>query len=457
MKILILGAGQVGGTLAENLAKESFDISLVDSDPNRLSALAERLDIQTTEGWASHPEVLRRAGADDADIVVAVTSSDEVNMVACQVSYSLFRTPTKIARIRSATYMSRDGFFSKEHMPIDVLINPEQVVTNHIYELLKHPGALQVLDFADGRAQLVAMRAYYGGPLVGQALSFLREHMPNVDTRVAAIFRRGKAIIPRGDTIIELDDEVFFIAAREHIDSVMGELRKIERPFKRIMVAGGGNIGAALAQQLEQNYAVKIIEYGGQRAKQLAGILDRTVVLQGDATDRDLLLEENIEQCDAFCAVTNDDEVNIMSCLMAKRLGVRQVIALIAKPAYVDLVQGGEIDIAISPQQATTSTLLSHVRRADVARVHSLRRGAAEAMEAIAHGDAKSSKVVGRRIGEIDLPPGTTIGAIVRGQEVLIAHDDTLVEQDDHVILFLVDKQQVRAVERLFQVGLTFF
>ncbi|MEQ8692844.1 MAG: Trk system potassium transporter TrkA, partial [Pseudomonadales bacterium] len=378
-------------------------------------------------------------------------------MIACQVSYSLFRTPTKIARVRSATYLSREGFFSKEHMPIDVLINPEQVVTNHIHELLRHPGALQVLDFADGRAQLVAMRAYYGGPLVGQALSFLRQHMPKVDTRVAAVFRRGKAIIPKGDTVIEVDDEVFFIAASEHIDAVMGELRKVERPFKRIMIAGGGNIGASLAQALENNYNVKVLEFNPHRAKQLADQLGKTVVLQGDATDRELLLEENIEQCDAFCALTNDDEVNIMSTMMAKRLGVRQVIALISKPAYVDLVQGGDIDIAVSPQHATTSTLLSHVRRADVARVHSLRRGAAEAMEAIAHGDAKSSKVVGRRISEIDLPPGTTIGAIVRDNDVLIAHDDVMVEQDDHVILFLVDKKQVQAVERLFQVGLTFF
>jgi len=456
MKILILGAGQVGGTLAENLAKESFDVTLVDHQAQRLQELSERLDIQTIQGWASHPDVLRRAGADDADILVAVTSSDEVNMVACQVCYSLFRTPTKIARVRSLSYLTREGFFSKEHMPIDVLINPEDVVTNHI-QLLNHPGALQVLDFADGRVQLVAMRAYYGGPLVGQALSFLREHMPKADTRVAAIFRRGRPIIPKGDTVIEADDEVFFIAAREHIDTVMGELRKIERPFKRVMIAGGGNVGARLAQAVETNYAVKLLEFSVPRAKFLADQLTRAVVLQGDATDRELLLEENIEQCDAFIAVTNDDEVNIMSALMAKRLGVRQVMSLISKPAYVDLVQGGDIDIAISPQQATTSTLLSYVRRADVARVHSLRRGAAEAIEAIAHGDAKNSKVVGRRIADIDLPKGCSIGAIVRDDQVFIAHDNVVVEPDDHVILFLVDKQQVRAVEKLFQVGVSFF
>ncbi len=457
MKILILGAGQVGGTLADNLASEGFDITLVDSDPHVLDELRAKLDIQTVQGWGSHPDVLRRAGADDADMLIAVTSSDEVNMVACQVCYSLFRTPTKIARIRSASYLDRQGFFSGEHMPIDVLINPEQVVTDNIRQLLEHPGALQVLDFADGRIQLVAVKAYYGGPLVGQELRFLRQHMPNVDTRVAAIYRRNRAIIPKGNTVIEADDEVFFIAAREHINAVMSELRRVERPFRRVMIAGGGNIGLRLAQAIEPYYSVKVLEYSQSRCESLAETLHHSVVLNMDATDRERLLEENVEQCDVFCAVTNDDEVNIMSSLLAKRLGARQAITLIGKPAYVDLVQGGDIEIAISPQQATTSSLLTYVRRADVARVHSLRRGAAEAIEAIAHGDARSSKVVGRAIGEINLPPGASIGAIARGDTVLIAHDDVVVEPDDHVILFLVDKRQVAAVERLFQVGITFF
>ena len=457
MKILILGAGQVGGTLAESLAKESFDITLVDQDAARLRELGSRLDIQTIEGAASHPDVLQRAGADDADILVAVTSSDEVNIVACQICYSMFRTPTKIARIRSSAYLSQNTLFDKHHVPIDRLINPEQVVTDQITELLSHPGALEVLDFADGRVQLVAMRAYLGGPLVGQALSFLSEHMPSVDTRVAAIFRRGQPIIPTGETVIETDDEVFFIAAREHITAVMGELRKAEKPYRRVIIAGGGNIGARLAADTEETYDVRIMEVNPQRAQNLADQLNQAVVIQGSATDRDLLLEENIDQCDAFCAVTDDDEINVMSSLMAKRLGVRQVVTLIGKTAYVDLVQGSEIDVAISPQQAIIGTLLSYVRRADVARVHSLRRGAAEAMEAIAHGDKNSSKVVGRRISDIKLPAGATIGAIVRDNEVLIAHDDVIVASDDHVILFLVDKGQVGAVERLFQVGLTFF
>lgn len=457
MKILIVGAGQVGGSLAEQLANEAFDVTLVDRNGSRLSELRDRLDIQTVMGQAPHPDVLRRAGADDADMLIAVTNSDEVNMVACQVCYSLFRTPTKIARIRSAAYLTREGLFSKEHMPIDVLINPERVVTEQIRQLLAHPGALQVLSFAGGKVQLVAVKAYHGGPLVGHELRSLRERMPNVDTRVAAIFRRGRPIIPEGTTVIEADDDVFFIAAAEHINTVMGELRRVERPYRRILIAGGGLIGERLAQEIEHQYSVKVIERSAERCEELAASLEEAVVLRGDATDRELLLEENIEYTDVFCALTNDDEVNIMSSLLAKRLGARQVMALITKPSYVDLVQDGQVDIAISPQLATTSSLLTHVRRGDVAQVHRLRRGAAEAMEAIAHGRPEESKVVGRRIADIDLPPGTSIGALVRGDDVLIAHDDTVVETDDHVILFLVDKSRAPQVERLFQVGLSFF
>ena len=375
MKILILGAGQVGGTLAENLASENFDITLVDTNGDRLRELRDRLDIQTIEGMASRPDVLRAAGAQDADMLVAVTNSDEVNMVACQVSFSLFKTPTKIARIRASAYTTQaGGLFSKEHMPIDVLINPEQVVTEHIERLIQFPGALQVLDFARGRAQLVAVKAYEDGPLVGQALATLREHVPGVDTRVAAIFRRDRAIMPQGDTVIEADDEVFFIAAKRDITAVMSELRGLEAPYKRIVIAGGGHIGERLAKVTAKGHHVKIIEYDADRAMGLADALDGAVVIQGDATDGDLLTNENIERTDVFCALTNDDEANIMSSMLAKRLGARKVMTLISKPAYVDLVQGGVIDVAISPQQATISELLAYVRRGDVARVHSLQQ-----------------------------------------------------------------------------------
>lgn len=456
MKIIILGAGQVGGSLAAELASEANDITVVDVDATRLRVLGDRLDISTVQGRASLPTVLRQAGADDADMLIAVTSSDETNMIACQVAYSLFRTPTKIARIRESAYLTHTDLFSNESVPVDVLISPEQAVTTYIKRLIQHPGALQVLDFAGGKVQLVAVRAYHGGPLVGQELRYLRQHMPSVETRVAAIFRRDRPITPQGDTIIEADDEVFFIAASEDIRAVMSELRRVEKRNKTVMIAGGGNIGARLADALEDRYRVKIIENNRDRADHLAQNLDRAIVLYGSASDRELLVDENIEDVDIFCAVTNDDEANIMSSLLARRLGARRVMALINNPAYVDLVQGGQIEIAISPSLATIGTLLTHVRRGDIVNVYSLRRGAAEAIEIIAHGDVRASRVVGRAISEIKLPPGTTIGAVVRNEEVLIAHDSTVIESDDHVILFVIDKKHIRDVERLFQVGLTF-
>lgn len=458
MKIVILGAGQVGSTLAENLAREANDITIVDASRSALNQLQERLDIRTVLGHASHPDTLRRAGVNDADMIIAVTDSDETNMLACRISQTLFHTPTKIARVRAAEYLNEeDRLFLPDALSVDMRISPEQLVTDAIIRLIEYPGALQVVDFADGRVQLVGVRAYYGGPLVGNELKELPNHLPTgVDARVAAVYRRGRAIIPEGSTIIEADDEVFFLGAREHIPKIMSELRKVDRPVKRVMLAGGGNIGMRLARALEKKCQVKIIERGGDRARYLSEQLNHVVVLAGDAANEALLEEENIEDTDVFCAVTNDDEANILSAMLAKRLGARRVLSLINRLAYVDLVEGGAIDIAVSPQQATVSALLAHVRRGDVAKVHSLRRGAAEAIEAVAHGDRHNSKVVGRRLEEIKLPPGTTIGAIVRGDDVIIAHHDVLIEAEDHVILFIVDKRRTKDVEKLFQVGITF-
>jgi trk system potassium uptake protein TrkA len=457
MKIIILGAGQVGASVAANLASEANDITVVDEDAATLQELQGRLDIRTVKGHASHPETLAQAGADDADMIIAVTNSDETNMIACQVAYTLFHTPTKIARVRSVEYLNHMRLFAQEALPVDVLISPEQLVTDYIQRLIENPGALQVLDFAGGKVQLVAVHAFYGGPLVGHELRDLKEHMPGIDARVASIFRQGKPIAPEGDTIIEADDEVFFIAAHKHIRAVMGELRKMDRAVKRVMLAGGGNIGMRLASAIESRYQVKIIERQEDRARMLSETLDKSIVLLGDAADEELLLEENIENTDVFCALTNDEEANILSAMLAKRLGARKVMSLINRASYVNLVQSGTIDVAISPQQATIGSLLTHVRRGDVVMVHSLRRGAAEAIEAVAHGDRASSKVVGRSIDEIKLPKGTTIGAVVRGEEVIIAHHDTVIETDDHVILFLADKKCIQEVERLFQVGVTFF
>ena len=473
MKILILGAGQVGASVAESLVSEANDITIVDTDPARLKYLQDRLDLRTVVGNAAHPAVLTEAGANDADMIFAVTRSDETNLVACKLAATLFNTPTRIARIRASDYLTHPEIFEASSFAVDIAICPEQIVTDYIVKLIEFPEALQVLEFADGKVSLVAVRAFHGGPLVGHELQHLHTHLPNIDTRVAAIFRQDSSLIPEGTTVIEAGDEIFFIAATENIRGVMRELRRMDRPIRRVMIGGGGNIGQRLAQALDNRYQVKIIEHNKANAERLAAQLDRGLVLAGDVTDQELLESENVAEMDLYCAVTNDDENNIMSALLAKRLGARKVIALINRSSYVNLLQAGQIDVAISPAQATIGTLLARVRRGDCVAVHSLRRGAAEALELIAHGDYKSSQVVGRRVEEISLPKGTTIAAVVRqlGQpaaghsddqaakrevQVIIAHHDTVIEPGDHVIVFVVNKSMVSKVEKLFQVGIGF-
>lgn len=458
MKIVILGAGQVGSTLAEQLATEANDVTVVDHEMDALVALQEKLDIRAICGRASYPETLRRAGTEDADMIIAVTDSDETNMLACRISHALFRTPSKIARVRASEYLREsDALLTPDALSVDMHISPEQLVTESIMRLIEHPGALQVVDFADGRVRLAALRAYYGGALVGRQLRELPSRLPaGMDARVAAIYRRGRPILPEGSTVIEADDEVFLIAAKEHIADIMSEIRRADKRVKRVMLAGGGNIGFRLAKSLQRRVQVKLIERDRIRAQQLSDALDHVVVLVGDGANEDLLKEEGIEDVDIFCAVTNDDEANILSSMLAKRLGAAKVLSLINRMAYVDLVVGEAIDIAISPQQATISALLALVRRGDLAKVYPLRLGAAEAVEAVVHGDKSSSRVVGRRLDEIRMPSNTTIGAIVRGDEVVIAHRHTVIEQGDHVILFIVDKRQARELEKLFQVDVGF-
>ncbi|WP_414499665.1 MULTISPECIES: Trk system potassium transporter TrkA [unclassified Zymobacter] len=451
MKILILGAGQVGGSLAEHLAGEANNITVVDTDQQRLRTLHARLDIQTLQGHGAHPSTLSQAGCESADMLIAVTNNDEINMVACQVAYSLFRTPTRIARVRSGAYLTYRELFRDENIPIDVLISPEQLVTTHIRRLIEYPGALQVIDFADGLAQLVAVKAYRGGPMIGKPLRQLHELAGGLDSRVTAIYRNDHPFIPTGDTLIQDNDELFFIAAHQDIRSVMGRMRHADRNVRHVIIAGGGRIGERLALTLEATHRVKIIEQLDERCHFLAERLDSTVILHGSATDKQLLTDENIDECDIYCALTNDDEVNIMSCMLAKQLGARKVLALINNGAYVDLVQGGVIDIAISPAQSTINGLLAHVRQGDTVNVHSLRRGAAEAVEIVAHGDAHTSLVVGRSIDDIDWPPDVTVGAIVRNGEVLISTGELHIEHDDHVILLMIDKRRMSAVEHLFR------
>lgn len=456
MKIVILGAGQVGSSVAESLVSEQNDITVVDVDGARLRALQDRLDLRTVTGSASHPSVLAEAGIEDCDLLIAVTQSDETNLVACKLASRLFNVPRRVARIRATDFLNDEKVLGPDGFAVDLSICPEQVLTDYIVKLVEFPEALQVLDFAGGRVSLVAVRAFEGGPLVGHPLKELRRHMPRADARVVAIFRRDAALIPDGETVIEADDEVFCLAAAKDIRQVMKELRRMDRPVSRIMIAGGGNIGLRLARALETGYSVRLVEHNKRRCEILAAKVGKTLVLNGDATDEELLDEENIAEMDLFVAVTNDDENNIMSSLLAKRMGAKRVVALINRRSYVDLVQRAQIDIAISPAQATIGKLLAHVRRGDVVAVHSLRRGAAEALEAVVHGDRESCRVTDRRIEEIELPPGATIGAVVRGEQVFMGHHDTRVEAGDHVIVFVADKKLLPRVEKLFQVGARF-
>ncbi|MCX8085493.1 MAG: Trk system potassium transporter TrkA [Rhodocyclaceae bacterium] len=475
MKILILGAGQVGASVAEALSSEANDITIIDQNRDALEALADRLDVRTLVGNAAYPSVLKEAGIEDCDMLVAVTQSDQTNLVACKIARSLFNVTTRIARLRSPDFLDND-LLSNENFAVDYAICPEADITDYIAKLIEYPEALQVLEFAEGRVSLVAVRAYPGGLLVGKPIREMRRHLPaGIDARIAAIFREHQPIEPDGHTVIEPGDEVFVLAASEHMRPVMRELRRMQQPVTRVMIAGGGNIGSRVAALLEKRYQVKVIERDRRRAELIAGKLSNTLVLVGEATDENVLIEENIDEMDMFLALTNDDEDNIMSASLAKRLGCKRVLALINRRAYADMVQGGPIDIGLSPAQVSIGPLLTHVRRGDVAKVHSLRRGAAEALELIAHGDRNSSKVVGRRIDELPKIKGVHIGAIVRETEpfdiiggdglpkgrthlrVIIPHHDTVIESNDHVIVFCMRKAQVKEVEKLFQVGFMFF
>jgi trk system potassium uptake protein len=460
VKIIILGAGQVGRTAAYHLAREEAnDVTVVDTDDEVLRDLQDRLDIRTVRGNAASPRTLEQAGAAGADMLVALTNSDEVNVVACHVAWTLYRTPTRIARIRSPDFTSRTELFMSPQdgsppngagFAVDMYVSPEQLVTTYIRRLIRYPGALQIVDFAGGRVRLVGLRAVQGGLLVGQQLRNIRKHLPDIDTRVIAIYRAGRSLRPDGDTVIEPGDEVFFLAATKDIRLVMSEMRKREEPVRRVVIAGGGNIGLRLAQELEEENQVKIIERDPVRAARISEQVSSAIVLNGDAADEELLVEENIDGVDAFVALTNSEEANILSAMLAKRLGCPKVMALISKPAYAELMETGAIDVAISPQTVTIGSLLAYVRRGQVEQVHSLRRGAAEAMEAVAP-SRSGGPVTGRRVEEIPLPEGATIGAIVRGEDVIMAHHDTVVEPNDHVILFLNDRRHVAAVGRLFQ------
>lgn len=456
MQIIILGDNEVARGLTETLCNEDHDVTLVGSDDEQLELMKERFDIRTIHGFPSHPNILRQAGAEDADMLVAVTNNDEVNMIACEVAHALYHTPTKVARIRAPEYLDKKMLFGSDVIAIDVCISPEKMITDHITRLIEYPGANQVYDFADGKVRMVLIRPYYGGVLIGKSLTEINEFLPNIPIRVVTIFRDDVPVKLSGDTIIETGDDLLFLCNREHIRKVMQAFGRFDSNNSRVMIAGGGNIGLRLAENLEAKYQVKMIEHNSKRADHVANDLSNTTVLNGDVSDKKLLVNENIENMDVFCAVTNDDEANIMSCMQAKRLGVRQVMALVKRVAYVDLIEGSEIDLAISPQHITVGSILAHIRKGDITRVYSLPSNSAEVIEIVAHGDEKTSKVVGKAVDEVKMPHGTSIAAIVRGDNELIMLRDTVIQSEDKVLVFVDESKRVVSIEKLFQVSATF-
>ncbi|AOF86676.1 ketopantoate reductase PanE/ApbA family protein [Hydrogenophaga sp. RAC07] len=462
MNIIILGAGRVGESVAESLVSEQNDITVIDMDPARLRSLEERIDLRGVVGNGIQPSVLREAGAKDADMVIACAANDETNLVVCKVAHDIFNVPSTIARLRSPEFIEGDELLGKNGFAVDHVICPEESVMRYLHQLISYPEALQVLEFADGRASLIAIRATHGGALVGHTIGEFRERFPHAEMRVVALYRLDTEMEATKTTRILAGDEVFVLADTKKIRYVLGAIHNIDEPVKRIMIAGGGKVGLRLARSLQGQCQVKIIERYKARCEYLASQLPSSMlILNGDGADEDLLLEESVGEMDMFLALTSDDEDNIMSAMLAKRMGANRVMALINRRAYADMMQGSTIDIAISPSQTVIGELLTHLRRGDVAAVHSLRRGAAEALEGIARGDVKTSKLVGRKVEELKLPKGVRIGAIVRGEgnksEVLMPHHDIVIETDDHIIMFIPNKRLVREVEKLFQVGATFF
>ena len=452
MNILILGAGQVGSTTAAQLAKEeNNDVTVVDVDPEKLDKLASKSDLRVVEGNASYPKTLKAAGADSADMLIAVTSSDEVNMVACQIVSTLFNTQTKIARIRAAAYTDRPELFSENDIPVDFAISPEDLITDYIIEVIQHPGAFQVVDFAGGKIRMVGVKTKQQGFLVDNPIRHLHDHLGNEKVRIAAIYREGLMIAPEGDTIIRKGDEVYFIAAPEDIDHMITEFSPDQEKARNIVIAGGGRIGLRLASKLEDDNHVKLIEKSTARAKKLSEILESTIVLKGDSSDDALLKEENIDNNDVFVATTNSEEANILSAMVAKKMGSKKVMALINKDSFSGLMETDSIDIAISAEQITVSSLLSHIRKGDVVKVHSLKRGGAEALEAIAHSH-ENSNVVGKMVGDINLPEGSFITAIVSSQgEIKTVHHTTFIEEDDHVVVFIDNRDTITEIETIFE------
>ncbi len=451
MKILILGAGVTGSAVAAALASEENDIMVVDFKPLLLDALKERFDIATVAGNAAHPTVLEQAGIHDTDIVIAVTDSDETNMLACLVINALYSRPKTIARVRAIEYLKHPQLFGSKGIPIDHVISPEQIVMEAIRNLIDFPGVLHISDFAGGLVRLFSVKVTEIGFLTGKKIKDLSDRLANNKIRVAAIFRQGKPLLVNGQAVIEAGDEVFIVAPRDEVRRVLKELNKLEAPLKRIIIAGGGHIGKRLGLALENDHQVKIIEKDPRRAKKISNELLKCVILKGDCADETLLLDESIDSTDLFCAITDNDGANIISASLAKSLGARKTICLLNHISYTKLLPRTGIDVAVLPNQETLGSILKHVRRGDVAQVSSLCGGTAEAIEAIAHATNDTHSVVGKRVDTIQFPPGIVLGALIRNQHVIEIHHDTVFEENDHVVMFAMEKKLVINIEKNFQ------
>lgn len=449
MKIVILGAGVTGSSVARALASEENDIVIIDRNPQLLTALKACLDIGTVEGNAAHPSVLERAGIQDADMVIAVTDRDETNMLACQVINTLYSKPKTIARVRAIDFLNHPQLFRPGG--IDIVISPEQLITESIHNLVKFPGALHVSEFAGGLIRLFSIRVVATGFLTGKRIQAVKEKLSDSMTRVVAIFRDGKAVPVNGEAVIATGDEVFFVCPRDKVRTTLIELDKLEAPIKRVMIAGGGHVGKRLAIALEKHHQVKVIEQDIQRARDIANDLRNTMILHGDCTNESLLQEEMIENIDLFCATTNNDGINLISAGLAKKLGARKAICLVNNTAYLKLVDGTDIDLAIQPRLETLGGILKHVRRGDVVGVSSLCGGGAEAIEAIAHRSKNEVSVVGLRVDQVNLPDGVILGALIRDEEVIQVHHDTVFAEGDHVVMFALNKKHIKHIENFFQ------
>lgn len=456
MKIIILGAGQVGSSTAISMVEEGNDVTIIDHNPQLLQRLQDSLDLRTVLGHASDPRVLVNAGIEDADMLIAVTANDEINMVACQIASALFQTPKKLARIRSVAYFEQENLFSPGFIPIDTIISPEQLVTEYLRRLVQQPEVKEVNEFFGGKAQLVAVEVDKDSKMAGQPVKYLLEILPKVPMRVAAIYRHGKPMTAKGKVELLAGDEIFFLAETRDIAKLVHVFRPAYKRYERIIIAGGGNIGRQLAKHLEKSHKVKIIEHDSDRSRSLAEDLHNSVVLQGDVADAELLTEENIAKTDVFCAVTNDDEANILSAMLAKRLGARKAFSVIGKASHVGLISGSSIDVAVSPAQVTIGTLLTQIRRGDVVTVHSLKYGAAEAIEVIAHGDMQTSRIVGRHINALKLPESASVAAVMRDEQILFPDKVEEIKSEDHLILFITRQEDIPVVEQLFQVGFSY-